>query len=339
MGLLSRQEKDRLIERGVFGLYRWYTSTSQKNRNWHPDGSFDWRNLRTDHSPELNTLVEGFYAIEQYVPDYVSKVTHLVRQNHGRSYLQIRWGAEEERHADTWLNAMLFLRKRTPEWINEYGMTLRSQEWMLPWDDPLHMMLYAVLQERATQLNYLATAAIARGSSNKPAFANGADVDPVLEEVAKTIAVDEAAHYSFFLEVTRLHLYYYPRETIEAFVEVINHFAMPAMEFIPDENFYELIYRSGIFGPREFAKDTLHVAFKTLGIKGRKALERGIRKSREVPDPDGNLVGTAVFEGLDYRAVEEGVRRLFSKVEKYEQGVGVDQIDPTRFVPSGLAPS
>ena len=63
VGLLSRQEKDRLIERGVHGLYRWYTTRSQSKRNWHPDGSFDWRNLRTDHSPELNTLVEGFYAV------------------------------------------------------------------------------------------------------------------------------------------------------------------------------------------------------------------------------------------------------------------------------------
>ena len=262
-----------------------------------------------------------------------------MRESLGRSNFQIRWGAEEERHADTWRNAMLFLRQRTPEWIDDYGNSLRTNEWKLEWDDPLHMTLYAVLQERATQLNYLTTAAIARGTADKVDFANGADVDPVLAQVAETIAVDEAAHYSFFLEITRLHLYYYPRETIEALVEVINHFAMPATEFLPDDSFYELIYRSGIFGPREFARDTLQVVLKSLGLKGRKALERGIRKSREVPDADGNLVGTAVFDTLDYQAVEDGVRRLFGKIGKYEQGVGLDQVDPTQFVPSGLAQS
>ncbi|MGX9080461.1 hypothetical protein ACWTQY_31910, partial [Klebsiella pneumoniae] len=41
VGLLSRDEKDRLIERGFLGLYRWYVQRSQELRNWNPDLSFD----------------------------------------------------------------------------------------------------------------------------------------------------------------------------------------------------------------------------------------------------------------------------------------------------------
>ena len=63
VGLLSKQEKDRLIERGLIGLYRWYLSRSQTKRNWNPDKGFDWRKFRTDLSPELNAILEGYYAV------------------------------------------------------------------------------------------------------------------------------------------------------------------------------------------------------------------------------------------------------------------------------------
>src|SRR5713226_2657319 len=103
-GLLSIQEKDRLIERGIVGLYRWYLDRSQQTRNWNPDQSFNWRALRTNHSPAMNHVIEGFFAIEQYVPDYTSQTIQVARRSHGRAHFQIRWGAEEEKHADLWLN-------------------------------------------------------------------------------------------------------------------------------------------------------------------------------------------------------------------------------------------
>ncbi|MDQ2688596.1 MAG: hypothetical protein M3Y28_12095, partial [Armatimonadota bacterium] len=70
---LSRAEKDRAIQRGFYGLYRWYVDRSQTTRNWNPDRSFDWSALGKNHSPELLTIVEGFYGVEQYAPDYTSE--------------------------------------------------------------------------------------------------------------------------------------------------------------------------------------------------------------------------------------------------------------------------
>ena len=87
VGLLSRREKDRAIERGLVALYRWYVARSQATRNWNPDKSFEWRAFRTEHSPEMNTLLEGFYAIEQYTPDYVMKILGVVKKSHGRRAL------------------------------------------------------------------------------------------------------------------------------------------------------------------------------------------------------------------------------------------------------------
>ena len=81
VGLLSRQEKDRQIERGFLGLYRWYTARSQETRNWNPDKSFDWRKLRHDFSDPLMQILQGFFAVEYYTPDYVDEILNLVRRS------------------------------------------------------------------------------------------------------------------------------------------------------------------------------------------------------------------------------------------------------------------
>ena len=334
-GLLSRAEKDLHIERGVASLYRWYLARSQATRNWNPDKSFDWRTFSTSHSHEVNTMLEGFYAVEQYVPDYVSKLLEVIRKSYGRAQFHVRWGAEEQRHMDAWRNTVMYARYRSPRWIEQYTDSLRASEWTLPWDDALHMIFYTVIQERATQVNYVHMALIAAGKSGKEIFAN--DVDPVLERVARTIAIDEAAHYNFFNEVGRLMFYYYPAEALEALVDVIKHFSMPGVTIIPDfARFEEIVARAAVFGSREYATDVLQVALQNLGVKANKAFVRGIRKSRQVPDPDGNMRDTALFEAIDYATLEGHVERLYKKLGRYEAETGRDMVDPTRMVSSGL---
>ena len=334
-GLLSKQEKDTQIERAFLGLYRWYVARSQKTRNWNPDLDFDWRAFRTDHSAKLNTILEGFFAVEQYVPDYVLTLLQVIRQSHGRSHFHIRWGSEEEKHAELWENSLLFSRFRTPQWITEYKETLRQKAWELPWDNPMHMIFYTVIQERATQVNYLNTGLIAAGKSDNPEFAN--DADPVLVRAAQIIAVDEAAHYNFFLEGARLFLYYYPAQALDALHDVIKFFAMPAGNLIPNyDKFAEVVAQAGVYGPREHLRDVVDIALKTMDVTGRNALFKGIKRLRQVPHPDGTMHDTAVFDLLDYEGVSHKVRKLFGRIADYEKQIGFDAIYPTQFVPSGL---
>ena len=286
VALLSQDEKWLMIERGFLGLYRWYVARSQETRNWNPDTSFDLKSFRKDHSLDVNLILEGFFAVEQYVPDYVTSLMHVIRKSHGRSHFHLRWGSEEEKHADMWRNAVLFSGDRSLEWTEEYLGELRKDEWRIPWDDPLHMIIYTVFQERATQVNYLNLGLAAKGKH--PILT--ADQDPVLAQMCQTIAVDEAAHYNFFLEGARLFLYYFPEETTQAIVDVLRHFAMPAGGLIPDYNaFAELLYRNAIFGPREHSKDVVKIALEQLGAESLRAVERGIREGRRVPDRNGNL--------------------------------------------------
>ncbi len=331
VALLSSDEKVRLTERGFLGLYRWYVARSQETRNWNPDTSFDLPAFRKDHSDIVHTILEGFFAVEQYVPDYVTSLMNVIRKSHGRSHFHLRWGSEEEKHADMWRNAVLFGGKRSLEWTEEYMADLRSNEWRIPWDDPLHMIFYTVFQERATQVNYLNLGLAAKGLHTNPAFAG--DKDPVLAQMCQTIAVDEAAHYNFFLEGARLFLYYYPEESAKAMVDVLRHFGMPAGGIIPDyDHFSTVLYKNGIFGPREHAKDVVKIALEQLGAESLRAVEKGIAASRMVPDRGGNLRATGIFESIDFGFVEAKVQRLFGKINDFERKIGVASEQMTRFL-------
>lgn len=332
-GLLSASYKDRLIERAMLGLYRWYTSRSQETRNWNPDTSFDWRKLRSDLSDRVVQVLQGFFAVEYYAPDYVTEILSLVRRSHGRSHFQMRWGSEEEKHADAWENTLLLGRLRTPQFLADYKHGLRSKVHRSLWEgQPLHNMIYTVFQERATQLNYLNLNKIARGKSDKPEHRG--DADPLLAQVSQTIAVDEAAHYNFFLEGLRLFLYYYPQRTLLALREVLESFTMPAARLVPDwDEFFEAVYRAGIYGPRQYARDVVQVVLDNLGIASRKALEQGIKRTRLVPNEDDTgTVQSAIFDTFDYGRIEGDVSRLHDKVARYEAAIGFDEVDPTVFV-------
>lgn len=330
VGLISRNQRYLLVERAFVGLYRWYVARSQSTRNWNPDLSFDWRSLRKDHSDEVHTIIEGFFAVEQYVPDYVTALLKVIRKSYGRSHFHIRWGAEEERHSDMWRNACLFGGKRDLEWVEGYEDALRGQEWQLPWEDPLHMLFYTVFQERATQINYVNLGLAAKGEPVTPLLAGA--TDPVLAEMCRVIAVDEAAHYNFFLEGARVMLYYFPEESAEAMVDVIRHFAMPANHLLLDyPTFAETVSKAGIFGPRQMAKDVVKLALEKLGTQSMRAVEDGIRASRAVPDEQGAFRLTSIFETIDFEFIEQRVKQLFSKINDHETKAGLIDVAPTVF--------
>jgi acyl-[acyl-carrier-protein] desaturase len=338
VALLSQNERHRIMERSFHGLYRWYVDRSQQTRDWSPDRSFDWRNLRKDHSDEVFTILEGFYAVEQYVPDYVLHGINMLRESYGRSQFHLRWGSEEEKHADLWRNAVLFGGRRDAEWMENYTDQLRGQQWQLPWEDPMHIIFYTVFQERATQLNYINLGLVAKGQLEHEVFVD--EVDPVLAAACRTIAIDEAAHYNFFLEGARLYLYYFPEEAVAAMADVLRHFSMPARDIIPDyDKFGEILHRTAIFGLRQHQRDVVRVALNNLGAENLRKVEDGIRRSREIPDENGTMRTSAIFETIDHEFIETRIKQMHGKVASYEAEIGFDEVSPTKFVPNPIWPS
>lgn len=336
VALLSRQERALRIERAVVGLYRWYTEKSQTQRRWTVDGSFDWRNIRTDHHPDVLKVIEGFFAVEQYVPDYTREGLNLLRRSFGRSQFQLRWGAEEAKHADLWRNTLLFAARRTPDELDEYTEALRENAWELPFEDPMKIIFYTVFQELATKLNYTNLQNLVKGKGNveNPTI----HIDPVLEKVAQTIATDEAAHYAFYLEIGRVMFYYMPAESLEALWDVLTNFAMPAQAIIPNwtAEIQDKIINLGLYNGRTFYNDVLQVALGNLSIENRLAVRKGIQRVRQVPTEDGEMRDTIAAEVLDVPQLTESVRRAYGRVQDHEAKVGLDLVDSTVLTPGPL---
>jgi acyl-[acyl-carrier-protein] desaturase len=329
--LLSRIERARAVERGLAGLYRWYVARSQSLRNWNPDRDFDWRALRRDHAEPLHAIVEGFYGVEQYAPDYVRTLLRAIRESYGRSHFHLRWGAEEEKHADLWRNVVLSLGRRSIEWIEQRTAMLRAQTYEMPWDDALHMLFYTVLQERATYVVYreLQRAALGRRSDERLDSIQ----DPVLASVCATIARDEAAHYHFFLEAARLFLYYFPEDSVAALVDVVRHFAMPAGHLVPDyDTFTRALHEGGVFGPRTHYSDVVNVSLAHLGLPALRALEAGIRRTRQLPGDDGRDMD--VLGWVDAARIERAAQAAFTRAHTYASSSGVAHTLHTDFAPA-----
>ena len=329
--LLSPEERSRSIERGIAGLYRWYSEGSQRRRNWHADTCIDWRRIRRDHSDAVATIIEGFFAVEQYTPDYVTSLLRLIRESYGRSQMHVRWGAEEGRHADLWRNAVVALGKRNETWIEEYAAGLRRHEWRLPWDDPRRILFYQVIQERATQVSYMNLALAVQGRSSQLAT----PADDALARACTLIAVDEAAHYHFFVEVARLFLYYQPETSIEALIDVLRHFTMPARNLIPNyDEFGRVLHASGVFGRTIHYRDVVQIVLNALSAPTMRQLEEGVRLAREVPSDDGSRRTAAYLDTLNHAHVENKVSQLFHRSALHLSRAGLDDLFDAQWKPA-----
>jgi acyl-[acyl-carrier-protein] desaturase len=320
--LLTSEAKSLAIERGIVNLYRWYTQQSQRHRNWHADTCVDWRGLRSDHPDPTHTIVEGFFAVEQYTPDYVVPLLGLLRKSYGRSQWHIRWGAEEERHADLWRNATVALGRRNESWIEEYSDSLRSKPWSLPWDSPLHMVFYQVIQERATYVSYRNFGLAVSGML--PLLPS--PVDPVMIQICRLIAHDEAAHYHFFTEVARLLIYYQTEKALDAFADVLRLFTMPARNIVPGyEKFGQALHDTGIFGRTIYYHDVVQVVLEALSLPPLRALERCVHQAREISTNDKARRATVFMEAVDLNGLETKVRRTHRRNQAHLEQVGLDR--------------
>jgi acyl-[acyl-carrier-protein] desaturase len=332
--LLSPHARARAIERGIAGLYRRYTQHSQQRRNWHADTCTDWRLVRSDHAEAVHTIVEGFFGVEQYTPDYVTQLVSITRKSYGRSQWQVRWGAEEERHADLWRNAVLAFRRRDEQWVDDYTDALRMKEWRLPWESPLHMVFYQVIQERATQVSYVNLGLAVTGELARLPTSP----DAALARACRLIATDEAAHYHFFVEVSRLLLYYDPANALDAFVDVLRMFTMPARDIMPGyDTFGQVLHDAGVFSKRIHYSDVVQIVLDSLSLPALRALEAGVRRAREVPTIESDRRTTAFLDTLDHASLETKVRLLFKRTQAHLERAGLSHLVNYDWQPAWLA--
>jgi acyl-[acyl-carrier-protein] desaturase len=251
------------IEEIFFEGYLKYFKTSEEKRRWNM-----WRDIPWDKTNPASTeltaqIVESFSAVEMFLPDYTSKIMQLIRRSRGRAWFQANWGYEESRHSMVLEEWLLRSGKRTEEQVRDFEESLLGEEWNLPFDTPRQMIIYTMVQELATGLNYT--------NLRRRAEAEG---DEALARTLRWVSADESAHYNFFRKGVKTYLSLEPDETVADLKFVFDNFAMPAHALIPEwESRGQAIEEAGIYGPKMYLAKIRRPVLEDLGI-GRQQLKQ-----------------------------------------------------------------
>ncbi len=176
--------------------------TRARSSGWSPYDLVDRPELvalaRPDRiSPEQLSAVRTVLYVEDHLPGYLSEHLRLFtdtnlpdeRQFINRTILRFsfNWAAEEDRHSHVLemylVNTGLMSRER----LDADLMRERNKAFRFPYSEPIDTFIYLALQEHATLLYYQAL--------------SSAVEDPLLRNILKKMASDEARHRTFFFEL------------------------------------------------------------------------------------------------------------------------------------------
>jgi acyl-[acyl-carrier-protein] desaturase len=257
--LLALGETDHVsatIENRFYDLYLEYFHLAEEHRRWNMLKDIPWSEISRQPDPTVVRIMEAYMAVELYLPDYTSKILHLIRASRGRAWFQANWGYEESKHAlalEMWLTKS---GSRTDQEMREFEEEILAREWNLPYDTPLEMIVYTAFQEYATKLNYHGLRRVARDSG-----------DPALDAVLALLARDEVSHFKFFKDGVKIFMDYDRDKVLEALNLVIKSFRMPAQDIIPDWNTRDqLIREMHIFDDRIYHREVVRPVLQSLGV-------------------------------------------------------------------------
>lgn len=245
------------LEAAFWRLYRDFFDLAEKKRRWSIRDDIPWDRCGRVGNPALADILESYCAVELYLPDYTSKILPVVRPSKGRTWFYANWGYEESKHSLVLGDWLLKSGMRTDEQIADMERMVFERQWNLPQDSHLGMLVYAMVQELATWLNY----------RNLRTLAEGPDGDPALAKLLSYLAVDERAHYSFFASCVKLYLDFDRPAVLEQMRRVMNQFAMPAIDDLIDgRQRVEAIKNLGIFDQNLYYRDVYLPILEELGV-------------------------------------------------------------------------
>jgi len=214
--------EDPQVQAKIWQVFRDYFDLAEKKRRWNIREDIPWDQCNPGLDPAIADIVQTFSMIELFLPDYLSKQLPQVRGNKGRAWMLASWGYEESKHSMVLNDWLLKGKHRTEEQLQDMDNSVFEREWNLKYNDPLATIVYTMVQEVATRVNYRNLRKAAGGRC------------PTLDRVLEVIQIDEAAHGHFFRQLVSVYLDYDRAATLERIRMVLNTFAMPADHLLAD---------------------------------------------------------------------------------------------------------
>jgi acyl-[acyl-carrier-protein] desaturase len=255
------------LERGIWRIYQEFFFLSEKHRRWSLQNDIPWECCNPKTDPAIAAIIETFCAVELFLPDYVGKFLPLVRGFRGRAWFAVNWGYEESKHSLVLQEWLLRSGHRTEEQLESVQNCAVVAEYDPPTDDVRCMACYTLAQELATWLHYRNLQRLI-GST-----------DPALAKLLGLVAVDERAHFDFYVKVLRLHLQDDRAGTIEQLRRVLNNFNMPAVHLLADSAQRMAAVRNlNIFNEELFYSEVYLPILKVLAIDRSEMRNRSIQR-------------------------------------------------------------
>lgn len=228
------------------------------NRRWVIERAIDWEAVANEPIDEnLAGLLESFYAVESFLPDFAGKGLAFYRRLLGLAHNHINWSYEEIKHSRALFLVLQRSGARTQEQLTEFRRSVWREVWMAPFNTPRRMIGYASMQEKATHRNYeqLRNVALAQG-------AEGAAT------AIRLISKDEAFHHAFYRDVMKLFMEYDEVGTARDLYYVATHFAMPAQHLLPDAaGRIRSLARNRIVSKRSLRDESIIPTIKSIGFR------------------------------------------------------------------------
>jgi acyl-[acyl-carrier-protein] desaturase len=256
-------------------MFREFFDLAERRRRWKVADDIPWDECNPALKPVVADVVETFCAVELFLPDYSAKILPKVRHSRSRSWFYANWGYEEAKHSLALGDWLVKSGHRSEEYMADLEGKVFAREWNLPQDNHLGMLVYAMVQEEATFLNY-------RNLRERVRALGG---DPALEKALQLMAVDEKAHHSFFRDCLRLYLEFDRAAVLDQMRRVMNDFQMPAIHDLLDESPRRIaaVRELELFDADVYYREVYQPILDALGIARREMrFPRGEKKSLRV---------------------------------------------------------
>ncbi len=288
---MSGYRDSKIIEDTIYQTYIRFFEIAEGRRRWNLFKDIPWEQSNPEATELLGDFVEQFCGVELYLPDYTAKLMHTLRRSRGRGWFLANWGYEESKHSLTLEKWLIVSGKRTEESVQDFSDVVLEGEWDPPFSEPRQMMIYGMIQELATHVNYkrLRQMALSEG-------------DRALGTALRFIAIDEMAHFGFYRDVVKTYLALDEDNTRADLAFVFKNFAMPAQRIVPGaEERARRMAEVGLYGPREYIKLVKEPIETALGLGSIKQLQRqyldveGRPRRFIVPDAPGLATGAGTL--------------------------------------------
>jgi acyl-[acyl-carrier-protein] desaturase len=243
------------IRARVYRAYRDYFDVAEKKRRWNVRQDIPWDQCNPAIDPAIADVVQTFCMVELYLPDYLSKQLPQVRDNRGRAWMLANWGYEESKHSMVLEDWLVRSGHRTEKQVEEIADGVFDREWNLKYNSARASVIYTMMQELATHLNYRNLRKVAGGKC------------PALDRVLELVGIDEAAHAQFFRKLVSIYLEEDREATLSEFRMVANTFTMPADSLLADgRRRIAEIKALKIFDEQVFLTEVFQPLLRRLGL-------------------------------------------------------------------------